>query len=454
MMNTLILSEKYNDFIHSPYKVEVLEGVTSAGKTTVAAGVKFILKILESDRSQHILAGRNVGVVAKNIIESDMGILKIWGSVVEFFPNGKGSQKLPHLVVHTPKEDKIVFVVNYNNVSSWKTLLGGQYGVIYIDECNIADITFINEVSPRFTDWFCMSLNPDSPDKPVYSQYINKCRPMRRYINDVPESIMEDLKSVSPKKGWCYWFFNFKDNASLTDERIQQIIETVPEGTKMYKNKILGLREKAQGLVFCNFNRKRHLIKKDELKQQIKDKKVNIVKFSCGLDTSYSQKTNDTVAFTFIGITNKSECILLDEFVIKNSKEKPFAPSDVVKMGINFLEKNRKEWGMAKALFIDNADQATKQEFLKYKREHGSIYQFEDSYKKVEIIDRINLVIGWLDTCHYLICDDCKEHIKELEKYSWSEKDGVPEDKNNHTWDSLWYAVAPFRTYVGTRVYK
>ena len=42
----LILSQKFKDFINSPYKLEVLEGQTSAGKTTVAADVKFILKII------------------------------------------------------------------------------------------------------------------------------------------------------------------------------------------------------------------------------------------------------------------------------------------------------------------------------------------------------------------------------------------------------------------------
>lgn len=453
----ILLSEKYIDFIYSPFKIEVLEGVTSAGKTTVGAVVKLIIKVMQSNRSQHILAGRNVGVVVKNIIESDMGILKIWGDIVEFFPNGHGSQKMPHLIIHCQSGvNKIIFIVNYNNTSSWKTLLGGQYGCVFVDECNIADITFINEISARFSDWECFSLNPDSPDNLVYEQYINHCRPLKKYKKDVPKEILTDLYSVEAKKGWCYWFFNFEDNEYLRQNpaRIEQIKESVPIGTKMYKNKILGLREKASGLIYSNFDKKRHIIDKIYLQNEVKNGRVKFVKFSCGLDTSYSQKSKDTVAFSFIGITQKSEVILLDELVLRNNENNPFAPSDIVLKAIDFLEKNRKEWGMSKAIFIDAADAATLQEALKYKREKGSIYQFEASYKKTKIIDRINLILGWLDTGHYLVCNNCKEHIKECEKYSWDEKkDGEAEDKNNHTIDSMWYALAPFRTYIGTKAF-
>ena len=38
---------------------------------------------MESERSQHVLAGRSVGVIVKNIIESDLGIKKIWGNIIE-----------------------------------------------------------------------------------------------------------------------------------------------------------------------------------------------------------------------------------------------------------------------------------------------------------------------------------------------------------------------------------
>ena len=56
------------------------------------------------------------------------------------------------------------------------------------------------------------------------------------------------------------------DNISMTPEKIEQKKMSYPPGTKIYKNKVLGLRGKATGLVFSNFcksmlllkNRQRH----------------------------------------------------------------------------------------------------------------------------------------------------------------------------------------------------
>lgn len=448
-MKGLILSQKYKDFINSPYKLEVLEGQTSAGKTTVAAGVKFILKIMSSDRKQHVLAGRSVGVIVKNIVESDLGIKAIWGDIVEVFPNGRGSQKIPHMIIHCNDGDKICYLISYSNISSWKVVLGMQVGTAFLDEVNTSDIAFVNEISARWNTWFCMTLNPDSPDTPVYEQYINKARPVKKYKKDVPEPILRDLYSCKSKEGWGYWFFRMEDNAGLSKERMQQIKESVPEGTKMYKNKILGLREKATGIVFANFNRNKHCITKEQAK------KMKFTKYTAGLDTSYSTETSDTCAMIFGGITTKSEFVVLDEYIIKNSKEELFAPSDIALKFIAFLEKNRKEWGFARNTFIDCADQATISELLKYKNKHGSIYEFNNSYKKVEIIDRINMQIGWLDTGHYYVLEHCKNHIYELENYSWSDKKpDTVEDCRDHTCNASQYSWIPYRLSVGLQPYN
>ena len=50
--------------------------------------------------------------------------------------------------------------------------------------------------------------------------------------------------------GWVHWYFTFNDNASLSKQDIKEKIDAVPVGTKMYKNKILGLRGRAlRGIV-------------------------------------------------------------------------------------------------------------------------------------------------------------------------------------------------------------
>ena len=59
------------------------------------------------------------------------------------------------------------------------------------------------------------------------------------------------------------------DNISMTSEKIEQKKLSYPPGTKIYKNKILGLRGKATGLVFSNFCN-RHIITRDQAKSYIR----------------------------------------------------------------------------------------------------------------------------------------------------------------------------------------
>ena len=153
----------------------------------------------------------------------------------------------------------------------------------------------------------------------------------------------------------------------------------------------------------------------------------------------------------FMAVTDKRQLVILDEKVYNNKDlEVPIAPSDTVNNFVDFLDRNQKEWGLARNVFIDSADQATITELKKYKRMHPCIYIFNDAHKKVQIIDRINLQLGWLHTECYLIIDTCVNHIQELETYSWQEdKDNTPEDRNDHTINASQYGWIPYRDKIG-----
>ena len=83
----------------------------------------------------------------------------------------------------------------------------------------------------------------------MYREFVNRSRPCAKYAADVPEEILREL-TEEPVTGWRYWFFSFRDNLSLTEADIQRKMDAAPKGTKLYKNKILGLRGRATGLVF------------------------------------------------------------------------------------------------------------------------------------------------------------------------------------------------------------
>ncbi|MEW3562921.1 terminase, partial [Enterococcus avium] len=333
------------------------------------------------------LAADDTGAAEKNIIQKDLGILDDFGVLVEYKGNGGGGYNMPHILFRTSGGDKIIFVVGYGNKRKWKDALGGQYGCVYIDEINTADIDFVREAAMR-CDYLMATLNPDDPGLDVYKEYINCSRPLPEWADETPKEILDELRE-EPKPGWVHWFFSFTHNLGLPAEKLQQIIQNTPVGTKIHKNKILGLRGKATGLIFPNFDRKQHVVTAAWVKQQIAAGKIKFRKFSAALDTSYSSKSPDTIAMIFQGITMDRKLIILAEKVYSNADlSTPLAPSDTAVKFVEFLERNRQEWGFAKDVFIDSADQATITELRKYKRLHGCLYNFFDAYKKLEILDR------------------------------------------------------------------
>ena len=438
------LSPKYKDFLKHNAPEEFLEGTTAAGKTTVGI-TKFMLKVAKSKKKMHVIAAKTTGVAEKNIIQKEYGIIDVFGDLVKYNGNGDKDNKIPHIRYNTPNGDKVIYILGYDNVDKWKMALGSQFGCVLIDEINTASIDFVREICTR-NDYLMATLNPDDPNLPIYSEFINCSRPLEKYKKDVPVEILEQLNSEE-KPNWTYWFFSFYDNASLSEADIEKKKLSAPKGTKLYKNKILGLRGRATGLIFSNFERKNNVISKD------KAMKYKFIQFSAGLDTAYSESSPDTLAMTFIGITDKGKLVILNEEVYNNKNlEIPLAPSDIAPRFFNFLERNRKEWGLARDVFVDSADQATITELKKFKRTNPCVYNFLNAYKKITIIDRIHLALGWINVenkIYYEVLNTCIEHIRELESYSWKEDKYEPEDSNDHTINSSQYAWIPFRTKIG-----
>ena len=441
------VGEKFDAFIDNVAEAEFLEGTTAAGKTTVGI-FKFMMEVAESPKKLHIIAGLDIGTIEKNIINKECGIMDEWGALVEYNGNGTSREKMPHILFRPAHGVvKTIYILGYDDKKRWKKALGGQYGCLYIDEINIADMDFVREASMR-CDYLLATLNPDDPSLPVYAEYINHSRPLPEWQRDTPKEILDELKE-EPKPGWVHWFFSFRDNISLTEEKIERIVRNVPKGTKLYKNKIEGLRGRATGLIFSNFSTE-NIISEAWLRKQLTVRKLVFDRFTSGLDTSYSSKSQDTLAMSFSGITSCGKLIQLEEKVLNNADRGiPFAPSDIAGKYVEFLDFCNRKWNAAcRNVFVDSADQATITELNKYKRKNGCIYGFNPSYK-LPIIDRINLMLGWIQTKDYLVLEHCTEHIHEMQTYSWKEDKDEPEDRNDHTVNSVQYGWAPYTDRIG-----
>ena len=448
-MGKIKLSPKFKAYLkYTGFDFEFLESCTSTGKSTVGI-IKFMFMAAMSTKKFHVIAALDLGVAERNLINKDCGLLDVFEGCAEYFPRGKDKISMPHILYNTPNGQKVIYVLGYADKARWVKVLGSQFGVIFIDEANKANIDFIQEITMR-CDKAIFTQNPDDPGLDWYKQYVNHSRPLPGYEQDYPAQLLGMLDEPE-KPRWVHWYFNFEDNAALSLEKRQKIIDAVPVGTKQYLTKILGLRGRSTGLVFSNFDHKKHVIKRDSLKDEGGRIKKEFVMFSAGLDTAYSSKSADTISMVFQGITKERELIVLDERSYNNRDlETPIAPSDTAKNFVDFLERNRKEWGLARNVFIDSADAATISELNKYRANNPCIYVFNGAYKKTRIIDRIIMQTGWLHTGHYFVLETCKNHIRELESYSWMEgKDNTPEDANDHTINASQYGFLPYIKMIG-----
>ena len=415
------------------------DGTTAAGKSTVGT-YKFMLKVAESELKHHVIVAEDVGIAEKNLINSEKGIISEWRLLAEYFPNGKDSVRLPHIRFETPNGIKIIYVAGYGDASKWKKVLGSQFGCVYIDEVNICSIEFLREITHR-CKYMMTTSNPDTPDLPVYKEFINRSRPLKQYEKDYPKELLNELNEPCVD-GWVHWYFTFYDNASLTESDIQEKISAVPVGTKMYKNKILGLRGRATGLIF-NLQPE-HIVTREWAKKQ------KYVYFSIGVDTSYSKLTHDKLSFVAIGITKERKCIVLrNESFNNKDNTQPFAPSDVIPMINAFAERIKEEYGFARTVYIDSADAGTISEAQKYKIKTGCIYDFAGAWKKTKIITRIQLQQSWMQTGDFLVVgEDCTDYVGELNTYSYDEKN-QPEDGHDHNINATQYAFLPYKKLIG-----
>lgn len=460
-LSKLKLSKKAKHFIkhllsgikNHTLKVICLEGTTQSGKTTDTA-FAIIPAVMMSTEKYHIIAGRDVASIEKNYINDDKcGILAMYENV-RYFGRGDKSDKRPHLKVYMPDGSyKIIRIMEFKNADSFEPIRNGVFGIIVGDEINLANDRTFSEMMARARDCIILSLNPDDPNKTIYKT-INHCRPLPQYEKDYPEELLNEL-NLEPRAGWEHWYFTFDDNASLSPERIHDLKTSIEPDSPAYLSLILGVRQRSEGLCYPSFSKKIIWTEKQILEylQKSNDK---FIKFSAGLDTSFSGNTYDTNAMMFIGITEQKKMFILEEKVLSNLKQQRegkalYCPSDICLAYKHFCDECCVKWHSSmNEIYIDAADNATYTQWDKTFSTISSGYILIKAFKHRYLVnDRVVLVDGWMRDGDYIINSNCTEHIGECRKYRWDEKSQEkgkkkPVDKDNHTIDSCAYAWIPW----------
>ena len=366
----LIYTNKWEDVLDDKSPVLFLEGPSQVSKTTLSS-VKIIRECFDSPQGQTLfyLVGESTPTLYRNFVEPETGITNLFPFITRYIGggSGKGGQRIEVDVYYNGKKEvKKIFFIGYSNKTSAAKVLGGKPYMIFADEFNKAHEQFIKEVMTRVQSVgtkLIATSNGDSPDLLMYD-YLNACRPTDKYIDDVPDTTMEQLKDVKQKEGWTYYFFKLDDRPAVTKEWISNMYQMHPEGSFEYNSKVLGIRAATEGILYGHLLNKFHDVKMNNIN-------IGAIKeVLCGVDVGSggedSSKKRAKSIFALVGYSTRYQrCIVLDGYMSKKLKH-----IDTVQELNEFLEK----WWQVfyhrlKGVYIDNAEPAliaTTKEHIKH----------------------------------------------------------------------------------------
>ena len=274
-LDDVILLEKHRDIIKDRSQVIFAEGVTNASKSFII-GIAFMLRILTEDdtRTQFVLAGESVPVLERMFIQNETSFYNIFKPICDYNKAGQGGARIT-VNMGRDRIPKTIYLVGYDNKKRWRSILGLTIHGFNIEEINIADDEFVSESfirTFRNGGFMYASCNGGDPDTLVYTDYMNKGRPLEKWQHQVPSETWEELKRSIPDQSFRYYFFTFDDNPTMTQEQRKALIENTPKDSYQYKTKIIGIRGIREGVIYAEYmSRDKNLIHLDMLSDKQED---------------------------------------------------------------------------------------------------------------------------------------------------------------------------------------
>lgn len=231
MTKKITLSDKQKKIVRAPFDVglEVQEGTPRSGKTTA---VHFRLAYLYSFSrdSNHLVSAYNQEQAFRLFIDGDgTGLMHIFGNLGKIKHDEHGD----HLEVHTPKGIKKIYYKGGAKANSVGPITGMSLGSVAFGEINLLHMNFIQECFRRTMaaqDRFHIAdLNPPAPNHPVISEVF-------------------DVQNTR----WTHW--TIQDNPIITDERKQEIYETLKKNPYLLDRDWFGKRVMPEGVIYSMFN--------------------------------------------------------------------------------------------------------------------------------------------------------------------------------------------------------
>lgn len=433
-------SDKHKNYIKTAlnYKQSVAEGAVRSGKT-IDHCIIFSMYLETCEDKIHLASGSSLPNAKLNIGDCN-------GFGLEHIFRGRcrwGKYKSNEaLFVQTKTGEKIVIFTGGGKSDSYKSILGNSYGgwiATEINEhydCEDSRTSFIKVAMARqiasvhpFTLW---DLNPSNPNADIYKNYIDKFMGLDWYR---------------------YEHFNIFDNATMSQERIEEIKNKYDMNSVWYKRDILGERMVAEGLVFPYFANdcKPYLFKYQSLKEKMKEEGKRFSHLIIGVDFG---DNGSKYSWHLTGFTNDWDYMwALDEGDMEKSNS--IDATKFCKAFVRFYKRCIECYGYVEWIFPDSASNTLINTLRAYFYAEGLDGSIIAPVKKNELTDRPITVDSLLVTGRLKIEEHCKNLINALSELVWDEKKDIPKDENvnniNDDWDSFCYTFITHSGYIDLR---
>lgn len=433
-------SDKHKNYIKTAlnYKQSVAEGAVRSGKT-IDHCIIFSMYLETCEDKIHLASGSSLPNAKLNIGDCN-------GFGLEHIFRGRcrwGKYKSNEaLFVQTKTGEKIVIFTGGGKSDSYKSILGNSYGgwiATEINEhydCEDSRTSFIKVAMARqiasvhpFTLW---DLNPSNPNADIYKNYIDKFMGFDWYR---------------------YEHFNIFDNATMSQERIEEIQSKYDRNSVWYKRDILGERMVAEGLVFPYFANdcKPYLFKYQHLKEKMKEQGKRFSHLIIGVDFG---DNGSKYSWHLTGFTNDWDYMwALDEGDMEKSNS--IDATKFCKAFVRFYKRCVECYGYVEWIFPDSASNTLINTLRAYFYAEGLDGSIIAPVKKNELTDRPITVDSLLVTGRLKIEEHCKNLINALSELVWDEKKDIPKDENvnniNDDWDSFCYTFITHSGYIDLR---
>lgn len=433
-------SDKHKNYIKAAlnYKQSVAEGAVRSGKT-IDHCIIFSMYLETCEDKIHLASGSSLPNAKLNIGDCN-------GFGLEHIFRGRcrwGKYKSNEaLFIQTKTGEKIVIFTGGGKSDSYKSILGNSYGgwvATEINEhydCEDSRTSFIKVAMARqiasvhpFTLW---DLNPSNPNADIYKNYIDKFMGLDWYR---------------------YEHFNIYDNATMSQERIEEIKNKYDVNSVWYKRDILGERMVAEGLVFPYFANdcKPYLFKYQSLKEKMKEEGKRFSHLIIGVDFG---DNGSKYSWHLTGFTNDWDYMwALDEGDMEKSNS--IDATKFCKVFVRFYKRCVESYGYVEWIFCDSASNTLINTLRAYFYAEGLDGSIIAPVKKNELTDRPITVDSLLVTGRLKIEEHCKNLINALSELVWDEKKDIPKDENinniNDDWDSFCYTFITHSGYINLR---